>query len=114
MAHAKHAPSSFADNGKRLFEQFVENFLEHFATLSFDFLLAVGIWEISIRALRISSRRVANRAETLLNSSAELGSFAAEFVVRESLHLRLERVDLRHTRLKALDLALVLRPENLA
>jgi len=67
-----------ANNGKRLFEQFVENRLEHLATLRFDFLLAVGVREISIRAPRISSRLVGNRAETLLNSGAKFGSLGAE------------------------------------
>ncbi len=114
MPHVEPAPSGFADDGKRLFEQLVENGLERFAALRFDFLLAVGIGEISIRALGIRRRLVGNRAETLLNTGAKFGSLGAEFVIRELLHLWLERIDCGDTRLQALDLALVLGPENLA
>ena len=104
VPHVEHAPSSFADNGKRFVKQLVENALEQLAALRFDFLLPVGI------CLRL----VDDRAETLLNTGAKLRRLAPELLVGELLYLRLKRVDSLHTRLQALDLALVLRPENLA
>ena len=62
VPHVEDAPSSFADHGKRLFEQFVENYLERLAALRFDFLLAVGIWEISNPGARdpLPARRQSN------------------------------------------------------
>ena len=54
VPHVEHAPSRFADHGKRFLQQFVENVLEHLAALGFDFLLAVdvilqrSIWTIGI------------------------------------------------------------------
>ena len=76
--------------------------------LGVDFLLPVDVGSISI-----GLRRVGYRAETLLNTAAKLRRLGAQFVIGELLHLRLERVDSQHARLQALDLALVLSPENL-
>ncbi len=109
VPHVEHAPSGFADHGKGLLKQFVENCFEHLTALRFDFRLAIEVRGISIRV-----RRVGDRAETLLNTGAKLRRLGAEFVIGELLRLRLEGVDRHDARLQALDLALVLRPENLA
>ncbi len=103
VPHIEHATSTFADHGKRLLQQFVENRLQHGAALRFDFLLPVGIGVGFIR----------NRAQPLLNTGAKLRRPGAKFVVGELLHLRLQRVDRIDARLQALHFALVLSPENL-
>src|SRR5208283_1176857 len=114
VPHVEYTPSSFADHRKCFLKQSVENGLEHLAALCFDFLLAIAIAEIDIRGIGIRLRLIEDRAETLLDTGTKLRCLAAKFVVGKLLYLRLERVDGRHTRLQALDLALVFRPENLA
>ena len=79
------------------------------AALGFNLLLAVDVLEIGIRF-----RFVGDRAQPLLNAGAELVCLGAELFVGELLDFWLERVDGGDARLHTLDLALVLRPENLA
>jgi hypothetical protein len=115
VAHVEHAPSSFADYGKGFLKQFIENLFKDRAAIGFDLLLAVGVLERNVRTIGIIPLRLVwNRAETLLDTGAKLRCFGAELIVGELLYLRLKRVNGLYARLQALDLALVLRPENLA
>ena len=91
MPHLEHAPTALA----RYCESFRQNFVEHFFQRSRFF---VGVFD---------------RVHALVNALAKFVGLGPELLVRELLHLGLERVDALHQRHQALDFALIAGAKNL-
>src|SRR5262249_11228944 len=104
MTHVEHAATSFADYGKSLFEDLIEDFIGGFQALAVEFSLAI---EVGIGL-------VGTLAEAVLDYLAEFVGLRAQLVVRELLHPGFERVHALDARREALDFALVFGPKDLA
>jgi hypothetical protein len=121
VAHVEHAASGFAHHRESLDQNLVQHFLQRLMLLFFLALDAVEIvFFFGVLGAAAFSRLIrcglarSKAAHPLLNALAELVSLGAQFIVRELLDLRFERVDRPNVRHQRLDDALVLGPENLA
>ena len=120
MPHVQHAAPGFADHRECFYQNLVQRFLQRVVLLLLHPLDAVEIILAIFRVCRrfTCSGRIpvapSHPAQPFLDALPELVRFGAQFLVRELLHLGLERVDGLYVGHQRLDNALVLRPKNLA
>ena len=104
MAHVEHTAARLADHG----EGFLENLVE-------DIVCSLQALRVNLaQAIKIGIKFVRDLRHPVLNLFSEFVGLGAQFMIRELLHLRLERIDRLYTRQQALDLALISGAKNLA
>ena len=103
VTHVEHAAAGFSDNGKSFGKDFLENFFEGGLLGSIP----------GVAGISVVGRSLGYAAEAFVNLLAEVEGLGAELLVRERLSGGVKGRNLVENGLQALDLSLVLGPENL-
>jgi hypothetical protein len=103
VPHVENAAAALAHHSEGFDQKLIEDFVDQLGTLGVEFLAAILV--------RIGLVR--NSGQAFLYSLPELVRLGAQLLIRELAHFGLKRVDGFDTRHQALDIALVLRSENL-
>ena len=113
VPHVEYTAASFANDGEGLRQDLIKCFVNGLAAVVVKRLGARGI-NLGVALLLAGSclQLFREMACTLGNAGAKFVGLGAQFVIRERLHLRLERVDLLNARHQALDQALIAGPKN--
>src|SRR5271156_1732274 len=103
VPHVQNAAAALANQSESFLQKLIENFIDELPALVVEFFPAI----------HVRVRLVGNTGQAFLYSQAELVRLRAQLLISELAHFGLKHVDGLDPRHQALNLALVLGPENL-